>query len=203
MGYSRCGWTRPRSSPRGSREDSAENFSNSKAHRPLHWQCDHTRDLSRLNQCELPQPTWGHDVVGNRSRVIGPYPRTHSSPEEREASERPGFLSQFLKAERIFAYILALALEDPMPRIFSGGKHGDVEKFDESNPPPISSLGDVGSLISKFATIGKSGVRQRVTFSDAMLARMSETLATEATTQGHLDERREAAGVLLGQVEPP
>lgn len=148
-----------------------------------------------------PRPTWGHDVVGNRPRVIEPYPRTHFSPEEREASKGRGFLSQFLKAERrIFAYILALApRRSDAEDLFQEASMVMWEKFDESNPPSDFVAWGCRIAYFKICDYRKIQVRQRVTFSDAMLAHMSETLATEATTR-HLDERREALECCLGKL---
>lgn len=140
-------------------------------------------------------------MVGEHQHVILRYPRTHSSPEEREASKGRGFLCQFLKAERrIFAYILALSpRRSDAEDLFQEASMVMWEKFDETNPPEDFVAWGCRIAYFKICDYRKLQGRQRVTFSDAMLMRMSETLATEATTR-HLDERREALEWCLGKL---
>lgn len=140
-------------------------------------------------------------MVGDRQHVILRFPRMHSSPEEREASKGRGFLSQFLKAERrIFAYILALSpRRSDAEDLFQEASMVMWEKFDEANPPEDFVAWGCRIAYFKICDYRKVQVRQRVTFSDAMLARMAETLATESTTK-HLDERREALECCLGKL---
>jgi RNA polymerase sigma-70 factor (ECF subfamily) len=125
----------------------------------------------------------------------------HPPPEERVAAKGRGFLSQFLEAERrIFAYILALSpRRSDAEDLFQEASMIMWKKFDEDNPPDDFVAWGCRIAYFKIRDYRKGQVRQRVTFSDAMLERMSATLATEATTR-HLDERGDALEGCLGKL---
>ena len=120
-----------------------------------------------------------------------------------ELAKGRAFLERFLKAERrIFAYIFTLLpnrtdAEDILQEV----SKLMWEKFDEDDPP--RDFANWGCRIAYYRVqeYRRSRRRQRVIFSDEIVARLAMTLAERASTL-QIDERREALNCCLGKLGP-
>ncbi len=124
-----------------------------------------------------------------------------SSDEDDVVSKGEAFLGRFLKAERrIFAYILTLLphradAEDVLQEV----SMMMWAKFDEREPPDDFVAWGCRIAYYRVRLHRRGRRRQRVTFSEALLERVAETMAEEATAL-QLDERLEALARCFGKL---